>query len=72
MSHSNTKQTNTSFIIIQYDYRRGISLLCMLLSYHYTLVRMRKRGICGIVFVCVDYYSCSRINEVQVRVSIGF
>ena len=22
--------------------------------------------------VCVDWYSCSRINEVQVRVSIGF
>ncbi len=22
--------------------------------------------------VCVDCYSCSRINEVQVRVSIGF
>ncbi len=22
--------------------------------------------------VCVDYFSCSRINEVQVRVSIGF
>ena len=30
----------------------------------------------GIVFVClcvcVDCYSCARINEVQVRVSIGF
>ncbi len=24
------------------------------------------------VWVCVDCYSCSRINEVQVRVSIGF
>ena len=26
----------------------------------------------GSVSVCVDCYSCSRINEVQVRVSIGF
>ncbi len=26
----------------------------------------------GSVCVCVDCYSCSRINEVQVRVSIGF
>ena len=24
------------------------------------------------VCVCVDSYSCSKINEVQVRVSIGF
>ncbi len=26
----------------------------------------------NVVCVCVDCYSCSRINEVQVRVSIGF
>ncbi len=41
----------------------------------YASVRMmRKRGIrqCVCVSVCVDCYSCSRINEVQVRVSIGF
>ncbi len=28
--------------------------------------------LCVCVSVCVDCYSCSRINEVQVRVSIGF
>ncbi len=38
---------------------------------NYASVRMRKRGIQYIVClcVCVDCYSCSRINEVQVRVS---
>ncbi len=38
----------------------------------YASVRIRKRGIRLCVCVCVDYFSCSRINEVQVRVSIGF
>ena len=43
----------------------------------YASVRMCKRGIYGSVFVrvCVCVcrpYSCSRINEMQVRVSIGF
>ncbi len=28
--------------------------------------------LCVCLSVCVDCYSCSRINEVQVRVSIGF
>ena len=28
--------------------------------------------VCVCVSVCVDRYSCSRMNQVQVRVSIGF
>ncbi len=43
-------------------------------DYNYASVRMRKRGTCIrlCLSVCVDCYSCSRINEVQVRVSISF
>ncbi len=44
-------------------------------KYYYASVRMRKRGIHSSVFVCVcvcvDCYSCSVINEVQVIASIG-
>ncbi len=38
---------------------------------YYASVRMHKRDIHAVVClcVCVDYNSCSRINEVQVRVS---
>ncbi len=34
-------------------------------------VRMRSR-VYGSVFVCVERYSCSMINEMQVGVFIGF
>ncbi len=40
-------------------------------SYHPAMLSLCL-GAYGSVFVCVECYSCSRINEVQVRVSIGF
>ncbi len=32
----------------------------------------RYTVVCVCLSVCVDCYSCSRMNQVQVRVSIGF
>ena len=46
---------------------------CACVSEVYGSVFHAHRGIqCVCVSVCVECYGCSRINEVQVRVSIGF
>ena len=63
--------TASSDFVLEVDI---IIYMYCLLTLHYASVCVRKRGIwwCVCVSVCVDCYSCSRINDVQVSVSIGF
>ncbi len=54
----------------------SVDIQANLISSSYVSVCACASEVYGSVFVClcvcVDCYSCSRINEVQVRVSIGF
>ncbi len=57
--------------------RKAMNLVCISKHVHIFMPRCACASeVYGSVFVClcvcVDRYSCSRMNQVQVRVSIGF
>ncbi len=63
--------TNTIVQIKEYNYCFVIQCIYASVLARYTVVCLCVcLSVC--VSVCVDCYSSSRINEVQVRVSIGF
>ena len=45
---------------------------CFVSDYYASVCACAYGSVFACLSVCVDCYSCSRINEVEVRVSIGF
>ncbi len=70
-------EKSVTLLTLAYMYLLGVVvLLCLERSYNYASgahVQARYTVVCCVsVCVYIECYSCSRINEVQVRVSIGF